>query len=150
MRWVLVFVAVVATAAIAAWLMAPAATPTAPPIAAALVGPDLGQRIYARCQACHGVGGLGVSGMTPGLAGNPRVVGDQRPLIRVVLNGLRGGAKLPMVGFAQQLSDAEIAAVLTHVRQTWGNAASPVEPAAVTVERAASHPGPWTAAELGW
>jgi mono/diheme cytochrome c family protein len=88
--------------------------------------------------------------MTPGLAGNPRVVGDPRPLIRVVLHGLRGGAKMPMAGFAQQLSDAEIAALLTYVRQNWGNAAAPVAAAMVTEERSAAHPGPWTAAELGW
>lgn len=151
MRWVLLLVVVVASAAIAAWLLSPATSQAAPPaVSPAVAGPELGQRIYARCQACHGVGGLGVSGMTPGLAGNPRVVGDPRPLIRVVLHGLRGGAKMPMVGFAQQLSDAEIAAVLTYVRQTWGNAGSPVEPAAVTAERAASHSGQWTAAELGW
>lgn len=79
--------------------------------------------------------------------------------IRVVLHGLQGpitvkGQKfngtMPAFGTGQPMNDAEVAAVLTYVRSSWGNKASAVSAEDVAKERAAtaSHTAPWTAAEL--
>lgn len=81
----------------------------------------LGPQTYAtHCVACHQGNGQGVGDAFPALAGNPFVTGDPGPVIEVVLNG-RGG----MPSFAS-LSDAEIAAVITHERTAWDNDAEPV------------------------
>jgi cytochrome c oxidase subunit II len=83
--------------------------------------PD-GAAIYAQqCAMCHGTSGEGTAGF-PALAGSQVVLGDAREMVRVVLWG-RGG----MPSFAGQLSDAEIAAVTTHERTSWGNDAEPIE-----------------------
>ena len=51
----------------------------------------------------------------------------------------------------QQLSDAELAAVLSYVRSSWGNSAGPISAADVAKERSATsgRGGPWSAEELG-
>ncbi len=92
-----------------------------------------GAQIYANtCVACHGLDGQGVAGAFPPLAGSSWVTGDPTVPIRIVMHGLAGpievnGAKYdsimpPVVG----LSDGDIASVVTYVRQTFGNDASPV------------------------
>lgn len=94
--------------------------------------PQLGRRVYARCQACHGIDGRGVPGNYPGLAGAPRLnAADPSAAITLVLNGApRGTYNGTMPGFAD-LADHEVAAVLTWARSQWGNAAAPVIPDAV-------------------
>jgi mono/diheme cytochrome c family protein len=90
------------------------------------------------CGACHGRDGAGVSGLFPRLAGNPVVMQDDpASLARVVLGGARaaGTAAAPtapaMPSFGFRLNDSQVAAVLTYVRNSWGNAAAAVEPDAV-------------------
>jgi mono/diheme cytochrome c family protein len=93
-----------------------------------------GAKIYEdRCAGCHGKTGEGTRGAFPALAGN-RAVTMSVPAnaIRVVLSGgylpATAGDPRPygMPPFSPVLNDADVAAVLTYVRNAWGNEASPV------------------------
>ena len=99
----------------------------------------------ARCVACHQATGTGVPGAFPPLAGSNWVNGRDTTLIQILLHGIQGtltvnGASYngTMPTFGTQLRDAEIAAVLTHVRSQWGNKTGPVSTAQVTTQRSAS------------
>jgi len=99
----------------------------------------------ARCAACHQATGAGLPGVFPPLAGSNWVNGRDTTVIQIVLHGIQGsltvnGVKYngAMPTFGAQLSDAEIAAVLTHVRSHWGNTAGPVGAQQVTAQRAAT------------
>lgn len=93
-----------------------------------------GEAIYGQhCAACHGKDGKGVAGVYPPLDGNSSV--DEPTGInatRVVLLGgfppVTAGNPRPysMPPFAQSLSDAEVAAVVSYVRHAWSNHARPV------------------------
>lgn len=104
-----------------------------PPTVAAAAGPiDGAQAFTTHCAACHQATGVGVPGAFPPLAGSRWVTGDPQTPIRVVLRGLAGPIEVQgqtyqgaMPGLAR-LSDAEIAAIVTHARASWGNAASAV------------------------
>ena len=91
--------------------------------------PQLGRRVYVRCQACHGLDGQGVPGNYPPLAGAPRLLAaDPSVAIRLTLLGApRGAFNGQMPAFAD-LADHEVAAVLTWTRSQWGNAAAAVSP----------------------
>ena len=92
---------------------------------------DNGQSLFNdNCAACHQRTGLGVKGAFPALAGDKLVKGPSPLLITTVLNG-RGG----MPAFKNDLSDAQLALVLTYIRGSWGNAAKPVAPAEITAGR---------------
>ena len=97
--------------------------------------PQLGRRVYVRCQACHGVQGEGVPGNYPPLAGSTVLATDQA--ITMVLRGTERGPQWngQMPAFAEQLADHEIAAVLTWARQQWGNHAPAVTAADVAARR---------------
>jgi mono/diheme cytochrome c family protein len=112
----------------------------------------------SRCAMCHQADGRGVPGAFPPLAGSEYVNGDPGRLARIVLRGLTGqvtvaGATFDgaMPAWAGQLSDAEIAAVLTHVRSSFGNASPGVSATLVASERAATatRTTPWTVGDLG-
>ena len=89
-----------------------------------------GEKVYGTiCVACHAPQGQGMPAMkAPALAGNKFVVGGKNGPIDTVLNGRPNTA---MQAFDKQLSDTEIAAVLTYVRGSWGNKAAEVQPAEV-------------------
>lgn len=80
----------------------------------------LGKRMYRQlCTACHLATGLGMPPVTPALKGSSIVVG--RPIerqIELLLNGVPGSAMLP---YGEQLTDEELAAVITYVRNAWDN-----------------------------
>ena len=131
------------------WPGKPATGPRVPPLT-----PDeqrrfeQGRDVYARlCAACHQPDGRGREGVAPALAGSRWVVGRAGLAARIVLHGKEGALMMPPVG---SLSDAEIAAVLTFVRRSFGNAASAVDEALVREARGASagRQRPWTEAEL--
>ena len=98
-----------------------------------------GARVYeTRCGACHQPNGQGLPGAFPPLAGDPVVLApDPTRHVEIVLFGLSGQViggtayASPMPAWGEQLSDAEIAAVINHERTSWGNAAPPVTPAQV-------------------
>ena len=92
-----------------------------------------GEKVYAaNCVACHQATGRGAPPAFPPLAGSKVVNGPEQAQIDVVLNGRPGTA---MAAFAKQLSDTDVAAVITYTRQAWGNKASDVQPAEVKARR---------------
>jgi len=93
-----------------------------------------GEKVYAtNCVACHQAQGQGTPAMkAPALAGNKFVTGAEPGPIDTVLNGRPNTA---MQAFKGQLSDTDIAAVITYARNTWGNKASDVQPAEVKARR---------------
>jgi cytochrome c oxidase cbb3-type subunit 2 len=103
-----------------------------------------GARVYeSRCGACHQQNGQGVPGTFPPLAGDSVVLGtDPTRHVEIVLFGLSGQViagktyASPMPAWADQLTDAEIAAVVNHERTSWGNAAPTVTSAQVQAIRA--------------
>ncbi|KTS44180.1 cytochrome c, partial [Pantoea dispersa] len=107
-------------------------------VPAALAATDdrmkLGAQIYAaKCSACHSPGGRGEKNIFPQLADNPLLnQEDATSLIRVVAAGSRGvdtdarPTAPAMPAFAGTLGDEEIAAVVSYIRNSWGNAAAPV------------------------
>ena len=112
----------------------------------------------SRCAACHQATGQGLPGAFPPLAGSEYVLGDAERAVRIVLRGLSGPVTVAgqtfngaMPAWADALSDAEIAAVLTYVRSSFGNAAPAVTPDVVAAQRTAtvSRTAPWTVGELG-
>lgn len=93
-----------------------------------------GRQHFSTCMACHGAEGQGLDGIGPRLAGSEWVQRDPEVLVRIVLQGFAGGAADRGENIAgvmpghSYMSDEEIAAVLTFIRQSWGNNASPIEP----------------------
>lgn len=117
-----------------------------------------GQELYtARCQVCHQPTGAGMPGVFPPLIGAERVLGPPAGLVLILLHGLTGPITVSgqqfngaMPAWQDVMSDAEIAAVATFIRQWETNQAPPVSPELVTALRAAtaSRTTPWTSAEL--
>jgi cytochrome c oxidase subunit 2 len=93
-----------------------------------------GEKVYAaNCIACHQANGSGLAAMkAPALAGNKFVMGAHNGPIDTVLNGRPNTA---MQAFAKQLSDTEIAAVISYARNSFGNKANEVLPAEVKARR---------------
>ena len=103
----------------------------------------LGAHVYeVNCAACHSSNGKGLDGLVTALAGNSALQADQHGnLINAILRGTRPAVTLGkptgagMPAFAWKLSDDEIAAVATYVRNQWGNAAAPVPASRVAAAR---------------
>ncbi|HSX93020.1 MAG TPA: cytochrome c oxidase subunit II [Hydrogenophaga sp.] len=92
-----------------------------------------GESVYAaNCAACHQANGKGAGPIKP-LDGSPIVLdADKNKAMQVVLNGAAGGA-MPAW---KQLSDTEIAAVLTYAKNHWSNKTEQiVQPADVQAAR---------------
>lgn len=103
---------------------------------------DLGRNVFVRdghCATCHGADGQGTANIYPSLV-NSDWIGDDDRLIKIALKGLWGAIEVkgvkfdgatgtpPMPGFAGQLDDEETAAVLSYVRQSFGNKGEFVSP----------------------
>jgi mono/diheme cytochrome c family protein len=109
----------------------------------------LGARVYeAQCAQCHGKQGEGTADAFPALAGNRAVTaGNTNNLILLVLYGGFGPstAAVPrphgMPPFVLTLNNAEIAAVISHLRTTWGNRAAPISEFDVNTIRNIHSPG---------
>jgi glucose/arabinose dehydrogenase/mono/diheme cytochrome c family protein len=121
-----------------------------------------GRTLYSSvCFACHGTDGRGTpmpnaEGRTlaPPLVGSPRVLGDERASIAILLHGLQGAVDgvdygAPMVPM-NTYSDAELANVLTYIRNSFGNRAPAVEAKTVAARRTADagRTNYWTLGEL--
>jgi len=119
-----IFIAAAALSLGAFALLAPARSP-------ALAAPPDGAVIFTNnCSGCHGASGQGTPGAVPPLAKNSYVVGDPKKCIHTVLHGLSGAIKVNGVSYDSgmpswkgTLTNAQIAAVLTYVRKSWGNKA---------------------------
>lgn len=133
--------------AIAVYLKSLPGSGEPPPTPVAQNDPQMqaGQAIYRDvCSACHAIDGNGVPHLFPSLAKAPQVrAPDPTSGIRVVLRGARSVATdaeptAPgMPSFGRQLSDAQVAAVLTYIRNSWGSAAPAVTPDQVAKQRGA-------------
>lgn len=122
--------------------MGAAAEPSAAP---AGIDPEIlktGRQQYLVCGACHGQAGEGTPAGPP-LAGSEWVTGPAENLIRIQLRGLQGPITVKgqeynfpagMMALAYQ-NDEQIAAVITYIRNSFGNSASPVSPSAVAAFR---------------
>lgn len=101
----------------------------------------LGEKLFnnAACNTCHQATGQGVPGAFPPLAGSDWAQGPEDRVVRIVLYGVQGPIKVngkdynnvmpafgKVAGGAYNWSDDKIAAVLTYVRQAWGNKAGPI------------------------
>ena len=108
---------------------------TPPPLPADDARMVAGLAIYKdNCAACHTDAGTGAPHLFPRLAGSAVVQSDDpTTLIHLVLTGGRAGgtAAAPtapaMPAFGWRLNDADVATLLTYVRNAWGNAAPPVK-----------------------
>jgi mono/diheme cytochrome c family protein len=99
----------------------------------------IGGAVYAdECSGCHAADGKGAAGLFPSLNGTPVVQqSDPTSLLHVVLRGARSAATdgaptaSAMPQFAWVLTDDQVAAVVTYIRNAWGNSAPPVSAADV-------------------
>ncbi len=96
-----------------------------------------GERVYGQnCVACHQATGKGIPGAFPALDGSPVATGDKAAHIAIVLNGSKRNTAMPAWG--KQLSDTDIAAVITYERNAWGNhTGQVVQPAEIKAARGA-------------
>ena len=90
-----------------------------------------GETVYkVNCSGCHGVTGAGIPGVFPAMTGSDIVLGDIDDHIDIIVNGKAGTA---MAAFKSQLSDVDIAAVVTFERNALGNRVGDmVQPSAIT------------------
>ena len=100
--------------------------------------PDLvarGEKVYAAsCAACHQANGMGLPGAFPAISGSKIATGPVDAHIGIVLHGKPGTA---MAAFGTQLSDADIAAVVTYQRNAWDNkTGDAVQPAQIAAAHA--------------
>jgi cytochrome c oxidase cbb3-type subunit 2 len=118
-----------------------------------------GRAVYGSlCGLCHGNDGLGKPGQVPPLAGSEWVnAKGVQCLARISLAGLNGNIQVEgkdwnfsMAAMGAALSDADLAAVLTFIRQSWGNQAGAVTADEVQAVRAAlgTRPQPLTGDQL--
>ncbi len=122
----------------------------------------LGRQHYlSTCSGCHGTDGAGLKRFGPPLVGSEWVTGDEKRLALILLHGIEGplevnGKKydtpeiLPVMPPHSTLGDASITAILTYIRNEWGNRAGPVGNRTVGRTRLTSQGRvmPWTAEEL--
>lgn len=127
-------------------------------LAGVAAGQDGGQLFALNCAGCHGADGSGGAGGTaPPLANSAWVNGAAELPVKVVLHGLEGPVEvagrtynLAMPPQGGVLGDAQIAAVLSYVRSSWGNTGGVVTAELVKQVRAqtAARKQPWSSAEL--
>ncbi|MDA0765520.1 MAG: c-type cytochrome [Verrucomicrobia bacterium] len=117
---------------------------------------EAGKAQYILCQACHGPDGGGMPGLAPPLANSDWVQGPVENLIRIQLRGLTGpitvsgvdyALPVPMIAQSFQ-TDEQIAAVLTYVRNSFGNKGSAVTPEQVAAFRGEVGKPPLTVEDL--
>lgn len=107
----------------------------------------VGKRLFtANCVACHQATGQGIPGQFPPLVGSEWVLGNDwhgdNHLIRILLHGLQGPIQVKGANYNgampawKQLTDDQIAAILTYIRNEWGNSAPPISAEQVAKIRA--------------
>jgi mono/diheme cytochrome c family protein len=116
-----------------------------------------GAQIYAaNCVACHQATGAGLPGVFPPLAGSEWVAAADKVPVNILLHGITGKLTVKdtpysgqMPAFKDKLSDAEIAAVLSHVRTNFGNSGGKIGTDIVKAERDAGkeRKDPWNGDE---
>lgn len=122
----------------------------------------LGRKLYlGTCSGCHGNDGEGINRFAPPLRGSEWVTGDSTRLILIVLQGIEGPMEvagkryaepeiLPVMPGHSTLDEGTVAAILTYIRNSWGNRAKPINRRSIGKIRI-EHKGrslPWSAEEL--
>lgn len=121
-----------------------------------------GRQLYlSTCSGCHGTDGRGMARFAPPLIGSDWVLGDGKRLALILLHGMEGPVDvagkvynapdiLPVMPAHSTMDDAAITAILTYIRNEWGNQAGPVGRRVVGTTRLTSQGRviPWTAKEL--
>lgn len=109
-----------------------------------------GQLLFAtHCMACHQANGQGLPGVFPPLAGSEWVTGDARVLAFILIFGIHGPIEVAGQPFKGQmpafahLSNAELSAVGSHIRTSWSNQASSLEPDTVAQARQVARSAPF-------
>lgn len=104
---------------------------------------ERGRKVYTeRCLTCHQADGGGVQNMNPPLTKTKWVLGDKTQLIQIVLKGMTAGVEIDgdsyhnVMASHADLSDQQIADVLTYVRNNFGNKAKAVTASEVKAVRA--------------
>ncbi|MDF1826511.1 MAG: c-type cytochrome [Verrucomicrobiales bacterium] len=124
-----------------------------------------GELHYQRiCMGCHQVHGNGQQYLAPPLVGSEWVLGSTKRLFALVLDGVEGPIEvlgktykapeiqplMPGLRLNPEINDEQLAAILTYVRNAWGNAATTVEAKELSAYRESSEArAPWPAHELG-
>ena len=81
-----------------------------------------GEKVFAQnCAACHQANGMGIPGTFPALSGSAVVTGAKEKQIDIVLHGVVKDGKPTAMQPFQQLSDIDLAAVITYTRNSWSN-----------------------------
>ena len=119
------------------------------------------QHYLTTCAGCHGTDGAGMNRFAPPLIGSEWVLGDEKQLALIVLHGIEGPIEvagkvynqpeiLPVMPAHSTMDDASITAILTYIRNEWGNQAGPVGKRTVSTTRNTSQGRvmPWKAEEL--
>ncbi|MEE9327724.1 MAG: cytochrome c oxidase subunit II [Cocleimonas sp.] len=93
-----------------------------------------GQKVYSsNCASCHGVTGQGIPGVFPAISGSPFASGDIKAHISIVMDGKAGTA---MQAFGKQLSNSDLAAVITFERNALNNSSGDlVQPSTIKSAR---------------
>ena len=121
-----------------------------------------GRQLYLNtCSGCHGTDGGGLARFAPPLVGSDWVLGNEKRLALILLHGLEGPIEvnkrvydapdiLPVMPAHSTMDDASLTAILTYVRNEWGNNAGPIGKRTVGTTRLTSQGRviPWTAKEL--
>ncbi|HEU5165985.1 MAG TPA: c-type cytochrome [Chitinophagaceae bacterium] len=104
---------------------------------------DRGKKVYTQyCMACHQFDGSGVPGLNPPLEKTAHVLGSKTKLIRIILKGMDTHEEIDGETYSNvmaphnQLTDQQIADVLTYIRNSFGNQAVTVTPGDVKYVRA--------------
>jgi cytochrome c oxidase subunit 2 len=95
---------------------------------------ERGEKVYGgTCAACHQANGEGIPGAFPAIKDSAVATGPAGDHLALVMNGKAGTA---MTAFAGQLSDVDLAAVVTYQRNAWGNNVGDlIQPAEVKAAR---------------
>ena len=122
---------------------------------------QLGEKVYKEvCQACHQPTGLGQAGQFPALAGSEWVDGseyNEKRLVAIVLKGMKGPVTVKGAAYngamppqENALKPNKLAAVLTYVRQAWGNKGGEITEAQVIAAKKefADRSDQWTVEEI--
>ncbi|MBS1949135.1 MAG: cytochrome c [Bacteroidetes bacterium] len=104
---------------------------------------DRGNMVYIqRCLSCHLINGTGISGVNPSLVHNKTALGATEPLVNIIVKGMPAGTEIDGVRYnnamapAPDMTDLQIADVLTYVRNGFGNNAKMITEAEVKSARA--------------
>lgn len=119
------------------------------------------QQYLTTCAGCHGTDGAGMNRFAPTLIGSEWVLGNEKRLALILLHGLEGPVEvagkvydvpeiLPVMPAHSTMDDGAITAIMTYIRNEWGNNAGPVSRRTVGSTRHTSQGRvvPWTAVEL--